>query len=65
MSGAQTQTEYRFYTIDPDGHIPCPAQTYAFDSDDRAVKHARRVVEDSVIEVWQASRLVATIRPED
>ncbi len=58
-------TEYRFYTIGPDGHIPCPAQTYAFTSDDRAVKHARRVVRDLPIEIWEASRLVARIRPED
>jgi len=63
MSGEERY--YRFYTIGPDGHIPCPAQSFTFISDARAVRHARRVVEDHVVEVWEGARLVATIRPRD
>jgi hypothetical protein len=57
--------EYRFYAVEIDGHVNGPAVTLEFPGDGPALKEAKRLVNGHDIEVWQDTRLVAYVIPED
>jgi hypothetical protein len=56
---------YRFYAIERDGHIVRPPVERDYPQDGEALKEARQLVNGHDIEVWQSSRLVAYLTPDD
>lgn len=57
--------EYRFYPIKRDGHIDGAPATRDCANDSAALKEARELVSGHDIEVWESSRLVAYLTPDD
>jgi hypothetical protein len=57
--------EYRFYPIKRDGHVAAPPVERDCQNDGEALKGARQLVNGHDIEVWQSSRLVAYLTPDD
>jgi hypothetical protein len=55
---------YRYYRLDGIGQL-YGADWLTADSDDDAVAKAREQHPDSKCEIWQGSRLVATVTPSD
>lgn len=55
--------EYRFYTLNKDGHIEAAATIHDLPDDAAAVGQAKRLVEDHPIEIWLNARKVAKIDP--
>jgi hypothetical protein len=58
-------SEYKFYAIERDGHITRPPAARDCMDDAEALKEARQLVNGHDIEVWQSSRLVAYLTPDD
>lgn len=58
-------TSYRVFQISPMGKINGPPHTIEADSDSDALRQARQLVDGHAVELWQRSRLVATIDPVD
>lgn len=56
--------EYRFYTIDKSGHITRPPEGHDLPNDAAANEKARRLLDDRDIEIWQGSRVVVYLVPE-
>lgn len=57
--------DYRFYSIKKDGHIAGPAIERNCPNDREALKEARELVNGHDIEVWQGSRVLAYLAPDD
>jgi hypothetical protein len=53
--------EYRFYTLDPDGHIATPPTVVECQDDQTAVQRAKEALADLAIEVWESARLIARL----
>jgi hypothetical protein len=56
--------DYRFYPIKIDGHISGPALNFDVADDDAAVKEASKLLDGNDIEIWQGTRLVAYVVPD-
>ncbi|HZL38799.1 MAG TPA: hypothetical protein VFC45_00760 [Pseudolabrys sp.] len=57
--------EYRFYAITREGHVSAPATERDCPNDAAALKEGRQLVNGHDIEVWQSSRIVAYLTPDD
>jgi hypothetical protein len=57
--------EYKFYPIRKDGHIAGPPAVRDCSNDGAASKEARQLVNSHDIEVWEGSRLVTYLTPDD
>lgn len=55
---------YRFYTLTDEGHIVRPSSSCRLPDDAAAVQHAKLVIEDNAIEIWEGTRVVARINPD-
>ena len=51
LGGDVKMTEYRFYTVENDGHF-IGSRTFTADSDDDAVVWAKQQIEDHSVELW-------------
>lgn len=58
-------SDYRFYTLTPDGHIAGPPGNYWLPDDAAAVKRAQLIINENPIEVWQGTRVVVRLDPAD
>ena len=58
-----SQTKYRYYCLDSSGQLHGTEWFYA-DNDQAAIKRIQKMHPDDRCEIWQASRLVATLAPE-
>jgi hypothetical protein len=56
---------FRFYALPDKGNIAKPSSACHLPDDTAAVKHAKIIIEDDAIEVWQGGRVVARINPDD
>jgi hypothetical protein len=56
--------KYRYYLINLNGRIDCPAIDYEAADDMEAVRYGRTLLEDQDIEVWQGARVVAYLSQE-
>lgn len=56
---------YRFYNLTHDGHVAGPASSCRLPHDAAAVKHAKIIIEDYAIEIWQGTRVVAFVAPDE
>ena len=56
--------EYRFYKIDPKGHVAGPATLVVCADDFSAVQQARTLLDGLDIEVWQGKRVVSYLVPD-
>jgi hypothetical protein len=56
---------YRFYTLQPDGHIAAPPRIVELSDDAAAIKYAEHCLDGSAIEVWQHARQVTRLDPRD
>ncbi|HEY0223690.1 MAG TPA: hypothetical protein VGC38_04170 [Pseudolabrys sp.] len=57
--------EYRFYTIQKDGHINGPPKELTFPDDAAALKEAKQLLEGHAIEVWRGTYAVGRLEPGD
>lgn len=55
---------YRFYYINPDGHIAGPPTVAVFTDDRAAIEAAEALLGDKSIEVWEAARVVIRLAPK-
>jgi hypothetical protein len=56
---------FRFFALTNEGRINKPSSACHLPDDTAAVRHAKIIVEDDVIEIWQGGRVVARIIPDD
>jgi hypothetical protein len=57
--------QYRFFFIDPDGHITARLDVECLD-DEHALEQAAALLERPAgFEVWEGGRMVGTVRPHD
>ena len=54
-------SDYRFYSVDVDGHIDAPAFVAELPSDEAAKQHATALINGRDIEIWDGSRRVAVV----
>ena len=54
---------YRYYCLDGVGHLHS-AEWFEAESDEKAIAHVTAKHPDGKCEIWQGSRLVASISPE-
>jgi hypothetical protein len=54
--------KYRFCQIAEDGKVVGPSVSRNYDSDEAAIARAKLTIDSYPIEVWEGSRLVATVR---
>jgi hypothetical protein len=57
--------EYRLYKIAMSGHIKEPPTSHELPDDRAAVAHAKQILDDYDIEIWQGARVVAYLTPND
>jgi hypothetical protein len=55
--------EYRFYTVEKDGHLAGPPTVHNSLTDDAAVTEAKKLLGDRTIEIWQGTRVVYRLDP--
>jgi hypothetical protein len=55
--------KHRFCQIVEDGKVVGPSVSRNYDSDEAAIARAKLTIDSYPIEVWEGSRLVATVRP--
>ena len=55
---------YRFYSLDPDGHISGPPTVVEFPDDSAAIEAAEALVNGKAIEVWELARIVIRLEPK-
>jgi hypothetical protein len=55
-------SDYRVYSIGPDGHI-FKAEQMICDDDEEAISRARVTVEEHPIEIWSGDRFVIRLDP--
>jgi hypothetical protein len=56
------KTEYRLYTIGPDGHI-FKAEPMICENDEEVISRARTMVAEHPFEIWSRDRLVIRLDP--
>ena len=56
---------YRFYVLDKDDHVREPPQVFECPDDETAVEQAVSLLNGQVIEVWDHSRRVVRLEPQD
>ena len=56
-------SKYRVYEFLDDGRITEPPAEFECETDDKAIKRARRSLGNRTIEVWTLQRFVARIEP--
>ena len=56
--------EYRFYAITKDGHIDSPPINRDLPDDGGALKAAKELINGRDIEIWQGTRIVAYVVPD-
>ena len=56
---------FRFYALTKEGRIVRPSSGCRLPDDAAAVKHAKIIIEDDVIEIWEGARVVARINPDE
>lgn len=54
-------SEYRAYSIGPDGHVARSNQ-FVSPNDDAAFEYARQFVDGCDVELWSGARLVAKLK---
>lgn len=54
---------YRFYTLNADGHVATLPVDVECCDDEEAIKQAGRIAKQSPVEIWQGQRKVALLRP--
>lgn len=54
---------YRYYCLDGAGHLH-DAEWFAAESDEDAIAQIEAKHPDSICEIWEGKRLVATLSPE-
>jgi len=54
---------YRFYIFEKDGCITQPPTIYKLANDAAALKEAKRILDDRVIEIWLGTRKVGRLEP--
>jgi hypothetical protein len=57
--------EYRIFRLDEAGKLLGPSKTVICDNDQEAIRKVREALGGEVIEIWQGSRRIATVRPND
>jgi hypothetical protein len=57
--------EYKFYFIGENGRVSGPSRPFDFPTDSAALKEAKKLAGGCDIEVWEGSRIVGYITPED
>jgi len=53
---------YRFYRVKKGGHFTEPPELADLSDDETAVEHARRLADDTPVEVWDGARRVTVVR---
>lgn len=56
---------YRFYRLGPTMHVAGPGEDREFDGDVSALEHARRLANGHAVGVWEGTRLVADVAPDN
>jgi len=56
---------YRFYTIGENGHISGLPKDYELPDDAAALRRAKLIIDQHTIEVWQGTRTVARVQPDE
>jgi hypothetical protein len=56
--------QYRFYAVNPAGHIAKPPADRELPDDASAVEEAKKLLNGEAIEIWQGARVVAHLDPE-
>jgi hypothetical protein len=56
--------DYRFYSIRPDGHITKPPAEKSCPDDLAAMKEAQQLMDGEAIEIWEQTRIVAYLTPD-
>lgn len=54
---------YRIYVVTKDGHIAQPPTVIECADDEAVLARAKRLLDDSAIEVWEHARLVHRLEP--
>jgi hypothetical protein len=57
--------EYRIFQLDDADRIVRPSKAVTHENDQDAIVGARKTLDGATIEIWQGSRRVAIIRPND
>jgi len=57
--------DYRFYTIEQDGHITTPSAELHLPNDAAALSEAKKLVNGHDVEIWQGKRIVAKIKSQE
>ena len=55
--------EYYLYTIKKDGHSDGPPKVVECQDDEAAVKKAKQLLDDRLIEIWEGARVVMRLDP--
>jgi hypothetical protein len=55
--------EYYLYTIKKDGHSAEPPKVVECQDDEAAVKKAKQLLDDRLIEIWEGARVVMRLDP--
>ena len=56
---------YRFYTLNKEGHVDTLPVDCECSDDDAAVKQATRIAKGKSIEIWQGERKVGLLKSPD
>lgn len=59
------QSPYRLFHLDDAGSVLGPSQAVTAEHDQAAIEQARRGLNGAVLEIWEGSRRIATIRSND
>jgi hypothetical protein len=54
--------EYYLYTIKKDGHSAGPPKVVECQDDEAAVKKAKQLLDDRLIEIWEGARVVVHVK---
>jgi hypothetical protein len=55
---------YRIFFFGQDGHIKQPPEIVECQDDETAIEKANQLLDGSVIEIWDGTRLVARLAPD-
>jgi hypothetical protein len=59
--GGRKMSDYRIYTLNPEGRITSPPLLISCDTDQAAIERARQLI-DQDFELWEGARLVTRIK---
>jgi hypothetical protein len=57
--------EYKIFRLDGAGNIFGPSKVIAGENDQEVINKVRQVIGAETMEIWEGSRRVATIRPNE